>query len=222
MTNNARFRLVLGAIVFSFAATPFAYAADPTAPASAAKTEPVMSPAPATLVDAALKASGGKDKILTLFSMKEVLILGPDGKKKGSPRSSVLEPPKYWWLGGKDRAGEPAKLLVWVWTLGAFADAKSKLAAVPELRDGEADLVGLEITGSVDPAMKVYFDKKTGLIARIDWKGSLHRFSEWKELDGLKYPSRTVGSYAAGDKPWYQTDITEIVRLKELPEGLMR
>lgn len=219
MTNLLR-SVAIG--VIAFVSTLPTRAADPAAPASASKAEPVMSPAPEKLVDAAFQATGGKDKVLTLFSMKEQLILGPDGKKKGSPRSSVLEPPNYWWLGGKDRAGEPAKLLVWVWTLGAFADAKSKLAAVPELRDGEATLVGLELTGSVDPAMKVYFDKKTGLIARIDWKGSLHRFSEWKELDGLKYPSRTIGSYAAGDKPWYQTDITEIVRLKELPEGLKR
>jgi hypothetical protein len=220
MTNFLRFTFAIGAI--AFAATMPTRAADPAAPASVAQAEPAMSPAPEKLVDAALQAIGGKDKVLTLFSMKEQLVLGPDGKKKGSPRSSVLEPPKYWWLGGKDRAGEPAKLLVWVWTLGAFADAKSKLAAIPEIRDGEATLVGLELTGSVDPAMKVYFDKQTGLIARIDWKGSLHRFSEWKELDGLKYPSRTIGSYAAGDKPWYQTDITEIVRLKELPEGLKR
>lgn len=180
------------------------------------------SPEPAAIVSAAVEASGGKDKLLKLFSMKEQLILGPDGKKKGSPRSTVLEPPKYWWQGGKDRAGEPAKLLVWVWTLGAFSDPQTKLAPTPEITDGERTLVGLEASGTIEPAMKVYFDKQTKLIARIDWRGSIHRFSEWKELDGLKYPSRTIGSYAAGDKPWYQTDITELVRLQDLPEGVKR
>lgn len=194
------------------------------APSHAADPKPAgtASPEPAAIVSAAVEAAGGKEKILTLFSMKEMLILGPDGKKKGSPRSTVLEPPKYWWQGGKDRAGEPAKLLVWVWTLGAFSDSKTKLASIPELTDGERTLVGLEASGTLEPAMKVYFDKQTKLIARIDWRGSIHRFSEWKDLDGLKYPSRTVGSYAAGDKPWYQTDITELVRLKELPEGVTR
>lgn len=198
----------------SFLIAP-SHAADPQ-PAAAA------SPEPAAIVSAAVEASGGKEKILTLFSMKEMLILGPDGKKKGSLRSTVLEPPKYWWQGGKDRAGEPAKLLVWVWTLGAFSDPKTKLASLPELTDGDRTLIGLEASGTIEPAMKVYFDKQTKLIARIDWRGSIHRFSEWKELDGLKYPSRTIGSYAAGDKPWYQTDITELVRLKELPEGVTR
>jgi hypothetical protein len=195
-----------------------------SAPSHAADPKPTAaaSPEPAAIVSAAVEATGGKDKILTLFSMKETLILGPDGKKKGSPRSTVLEPPKYWWQGGKDRAGEPAKLLVWVWTLGAFSDPKTKLASIPEIKDGERTLVGLEASGTLEPAMKVYFDRETKLIARIDWRGSIHRFSEWKELDGLKYPSRTIGSYTAGDKPWYQTDISELVRLKELPEGVTR
>jgi len=192
--------------------------------ASAADPQPTAAPPqdPAAIVAAAVEASGGKDKLLTLFSMKEQLILGPDGKKKGSPRSTVLEPPKYWWQGGKDRSGEPAKLLVWVWTLGAFADPKTKLTSIADLTDGDRSLVGLEASGSLEPPMKIYFDKETKLLTRIDWRGSIHRFSEWKELDGLKYPSRTIGSYTAGDKPWYQTDITELVRLKELPEGVTR
>ena len=203
------------AIAVSAASIASTFAAD-------SKSEAAPSPEPAAIVSAAVEASGGKEKLLKLFSMKEQLILGPDGKKKGSPRSTVLEPPKYWWQGGKDRAGEPAKLLVWVWTLGAFSDPQTKLASIPEIKDGERTLVGLEASGTLEPAMKVYFDKQTKLIARIDWRGSIHRFSEWKELDGLKYPSRTIGSYAAGDKPWYQTDITELVRLKDLPEGVKR
>lgn len=220
MTTLARLLITVCSAVLSFTQTSAVRAAEPAPPATAKADSAAQDPA--AVVKAAIAAVGGKDKLPTLFSMKETLILGPDGKKKGSPRSSVLEPPKYWWLGGKDRAGEPAKLLVWVWTLGAFADSKSKLATIPEITDGGATLVGLELTGTVDPAMKVYFDKQTNLLARIDWKGSIHRFSEWKEADGFKYPSRTVGSYAAGDKPWYQTDITEIVKLKDLPAGLTR
>lgn len=195
------------------AANVVAFAADAEAPARSAELN--------AAVGKIVEAAGGADKLLTLFSMKESLVLNPDGVKKGSERFSVLEPPRYWWLNKADRGAEPAKFLVWAWTLGALTEPKSKLTALPEIADGEATLFGIEVGETITPAMKIYFDKRDNRIARIDWRGSIHRFSEWKEAEGLKYPARTIGSYTNG-KAWYQTDISEVTRLKELPEGLKR
>jgi hypothetical protein len=78
-------------------------------------------------------------------------------------------------------------------------------------------LIGLRVSGTINPAMDTYFDKKENRLARIDWRNDIHRFSEWKDLDGLKYPSRTIG-YRKSGVAWYQSDITELTRLKELPK----
>src|SRR5262249_12556528 len=61
--------------------------------------EPV-SPA---LVKETVDAVGGEAKLLRLFRMKELLALGADPEKKGSPRTTVVEPPEHWWQGTKDR-----------------------------------------------------------------------------------------------------------------------
>lgn len=179
----------------------------------------------AAKVKKAVAAVGGEEKLLKLFRLKEVLVLNPDGVKKGSPRTSVLEPPKYWWLGKVERVSEqkePATFLVWGWTLGALLDPKSKLTAVPDITDNKTELFGIEVSGTITPPMVMYFDKKENLLFRIDWRGSIHRFSEWKEADGVKYPSRTVGHYKKDDKVWYQTEILEVTRLKELPKEYTR
>ncbi len=179
----------------------------------------------AAKVKKAVDAVGGEEKLLKLFSLKETLVLNPDGVKKGSQRTSVLEPPNYWWLGKVERVSEqkePATFLVWAWTLGAITDPKSKLTAVPDVTDNKSELFGIEVSGTITPPMKLYFDKKDNLLFRIDWRGSIHRFSEWKETDGVKYPSRTIGHYQKDDKIWYQTDILEVTRLKELPKQYKR
>jgi hypothetical protein len=70
--------------------------------------------------------------------------------------------------------------------------------------------------------MDIYFDKAESRLVRIDWRGHIHRFSEWKEHDGFKYPARCVGYRKATGEPWYFSEILELERLKELPEGLKR
>lgn len=187
-------------------------------PAGAAEADEA---AVAATVERVVEAAGGRDKLLTLFGMRERLIGNPDGVKTGTERVFVLEPPKYWWRNKRDREGEPAKLLVWAWTLGALTDPKSKLTAVDPINDGQAELFGIEVSETITPPLRMYFNKEDKLLARIDWRGSTHRFSEWKELDGLKYASRAIG-YTRGGKAWYQSDILELTRLQELPEGLTR
>lgn len=182
-------------------------------------------PEPGELVKKVVTATGGEDKLLKLFRIKERLNVSADPEKKGNERVSVLEPPTYWWVGKKERVKEekePATFLVWAWTLGALTDKKSKLEVLKEIEDDKKKLFGLRVSGSITPAMDIYFDKETNLLARIDWRTDIHRFSDWKEHDGVKYPAKVVGYKKATGKPWYFTEIIELERLKELPAGLKR
>lgn len=176
------------------------------------------------LAKSTLAAAGGEAAIPKLFRIKEQLVLGEDPKGKVSTRLSVLEPPDHWWLGKKDRVKadkEPAIFLVWTWTLGSLADPKSKLKAVPEAAIDGKPAYGIEISESITPPLTAYFDKETRKLVRIDWRKDQHKFSDWKDADGFKYPSKCVG-YRATGKAWYHSEITEFERLKELPAGLMR
>src|SRR5262245_43869797 len=106
-------------------------------------------PSPAELAERAVKAVGGKEKLLRLFRYKEEYTLGSNPKK--TPRTSVVEPPKHWWLGTKDRmqgsSPEPATWLVWGWTLGPLVDPESKLSATTGVEQDGKKLVGLEVAG---------------------------------------------------------------------------
>jgi len=178
------------------------------------------------LIDKVLDAVGGKDKLLTLFRIKETYHFGanptPDAGKKASSRESILEVPESWWIGKKERADEPAKYDVWAWTLGILVDPKSEVTVLPAITDEGKTALGLRVSGSVTPAMDLYFDPESNLLMRIDWRGDFYRFSDWKEHDGVKYASKTVIYKKAGGKPWFFHEVTEVERLKELPAGLIR
>lgn len=180
---------------------------------------------PQQLVRQAVEAVGGEAKLLKLFRIRERINVSPDPEKKGSERVSVLEPPKYWWLGKKERVRdekEPATFLVWAWTLGAITDPASKLEVLPEITDQNQMLKGLRVSGTITPPMDLYFSQADHHLVRIDWRSDIHRFSDWKEHDGVKYPARCIGYKKSNDKPWYYSDILELERLKDLPEGLSR
>lgn len=181
---------------------------------------------PKPLIEKAVAAIGGKDKLLTLFRIKESFHFGdtpePAAGKKKSTRESVLEPPKFWWVGKKDRTGEPAKFDVWGWTLGALVDEQSKVEAIADVTEEGTAAHGLRVSGTVTPPMDLYFDTETSLLLRFDWRGDIYRLSDWKECDGAKYPGKCVIYKKASGKPWFYHEITEIERLKELPAGLKR
>lgn len=167
-------------------------------------------------------AAGGADKLLKLFRMKERLAVSADPNAKGSERVSVVEAPKNWWIGTKDRGEEPAKTLVWAWSLGILVDPKSKIEVLPDVVDADQPLFGLRMSGTVDPPLDMYFDKKSSRLVRIDWRQDIHRFSDWREHDGVRYPAKCSGYKKATAKLWYFTEILELERLKELPPGLSR
>jgi hypothetical protein len=178
------------------------------------------------LIDKAVTAAGGADKLLKLFRIKEQFHFGanpmPDEGKKSSMRESVLDAPKYWWVGKKDRTGEPAKFDVWGWALGAITDTASKIETVPDVSEGGKTAFGLRVSETIKPAMELYFDKETTLLIRMDWASDIYRFSDYKEHDGVKYPSKCIIFKKATGKPWFYHEILELERLKELPEGLSR
>jgi hypothetical protein len=192
------------------------------APPSAA---PADEPISAEEVRKTVDAAGGEARLLRLFRMKEVLALGSDPEKKGSPRTTVVEPPLHWWSGTKDRVAaekEPAVFLVWAWTLGALVDPKSKLEALPAAKYEDRELYGIRIHETISPPMDLYFDRETRRLKTIEWRADRHVFSEWRETDGVHYPARCVGYKLKDGRRWYGTEIVELERLNTLPEGLSR
>ncbi len=181
-----------------------------------------------SLVKQVIAAAGGEEKLLKLFRTRETVNVSSDPEKKAPERVSVYEPPKYWWTGKNERVknenqpDEPATFLVWGWTLGVLTDPASKLEVIPDIVESDKPAVGLRVSGSVTPPMDLYFDKADSRLVRIDWRSDILRFSDWKEQDGVKYPAKCAGYKKATGKPWYFSEIIELERLNELPEGLKR
>lgn len=185
-------------------------------------------PASEPLVQRVITAAGGEHQLLKLFRTRETVNVSSDPEKKVAARVSVYEPPKYWWTGKNERVkdekkpDEPAIFLVWAWTLGILTDEASKLEVLPDVVESDKPAFGLRVSGTVTPAMDLYFDQGENRLVRIDWRSDIHRFSDWKEHDGAKYPAKCIGYKKATGKPWYYSEIVELERLKELPEGLKR
>ena len=184
-----------------------------------------VSPAARPLIQKAILAAGGKTNLLGLFAFKDNVRLGEKDTGFGAKRESVMDAPRHWWLkapgGYSEREDEPATFLVWAWTLGALTSPASTIEIVPDVKDGDMELWGLRVSGSVKPAMELYFSKTNDLLARIDWRSDIHRFSAWTTLPtGTKYPARVVGYKKATGKTRYYDDVTEVTPLKELPEKL--
>ena len=181
---------------------------------------------PKSLVEKALTAVGGKEKLLKIFRIKETFHFGstpePAEGKKRSSRESILSQPDKWWINKKERGTEPAKDDVRAWSLDLLVDEKSKIEVIPDLTDEGKTCFGLQVSGSVDPAMKFYFDKETSLLHRLDWRGDFYRFTDWKEHDGLKFASKTIIFKLKDNKPWFFHEVTEVERLKALPDGLAK
>lgn len=182
-------------------------------------------PAVAERVKKVVAAAGGPNKLLKLFQIKERLAVSSDPAAKGAERVSVLEPPGHWWLGKTDRVKEqkePAIFLVWVWTLGALVEPRSKLEAIPDARIEDRPAYGIRVSETIKPPLDAYFDAQTHRLLAIDWRGDRHIFSDWKEADGAGFPAKVVGYKKASGQRWYHTEILELQRLQELPAGLSR
>ena len=213
MTPRRRNFFPLVLTIASLATLNSSYADD----SSASQASPEMK-----LVGRVIAAAGGDDKLLTLFRMEERYSAGKEFVSPGTARVSVVEPPKSWWIGTKERGTEPAKITAWAWTLGVLKDPKSKLELLPDVTDNEKLLTGVRITESVDPAIDMYFDKETIELIRVDWRNDIYRFSDWKNFDGTRYPAKCAMFRRSSGEPWFFHEIVTIERLKELPDGLQR
>lgn len=179
---------------------------------------------PAPIIAKVIDAGGGAEKLLKLFRIKERYNFGPTlvEVEKAVTRESVLEPPAYWWVGGSDRTDEPAKFDVWAWTLGALLDPKSLIESIAGITENERPALGLRVSGTIDPAMDLYFDSDTHRLTRFDWRGDIYRFSDWKEHDGAAYPAKCILYKIKSGEPWLYHEIIELERLADLPAGLHR
>lgn len=174
------------------------------------------------IVDKAIKAVGGEDKLLRLFRWKERYYLGES--KAGTVRDAVLQPPDHWWQAKTDIAKDnPDRLdkthLVEAWTLVPLTDPKSTLTRLSEISVDDKPAFGIRLVRQGKADLNLYFDKDSGLLARIDWRSYHITFSDWKEVDGVKFPSKSFVRTREG-KLHLWTEFLELERLKSLPEGL--
>jgi hypothetical protein len=173
-----------------------------------------------------VSAAGGEASLPRYVAFKDRVLIAETDTGFGAKRDSVLDAPRSWWLkkpggGYTQRQSEPATFLVWAWTLRALTDTTSAVEAIPDLKDGEQELWGLRVSGSITPPMDLYFAKTNNLLARIDWRSDIHRFSNWKTAaSGFTYPARVVGHKKATGKIWYFDDVLEVTPLHALPEQL--
>jgi hypothetical protein len=183
---------------------------------------PGRSPEITALVRRAADAAGGEAVLPRYVMFKDRVLIGDTDTGFGTKRESYVDAPAHWWLKTParvtERVDEPARYLVWAWTLRALTDGKSVLEAIPDVTDGGAELWGLRVSGTVEPAMDLYFAKTNNLLARIDWRRDIHRFSDWRTAaSGFKYPARIVGHRKDTGKIWYFDDVLELKPLESLP-----
>ncbi len=172
------------------------------------------------IVDKAVTAHGGADKLLRIFRWKEKYYFGES--KEGTVRKAELRPPEVWWNGSKDIAAGNADrsdktYLVWTWTLVPLLEKDSKLALLPDLDVDGKPAPGIKPTREGRREISLYFDKETGRLARINWRTYHVTFENWKEHDGARYPAKAVVRNNKDGSIHLWTEFLELERLKEPP-----
>jgi hypothetical protein len=90
--------------------------------------------------------------------------------------------------------------VIWVTSLVALREPGFELAALPDIKVGDKPAAGVKISRKGKADLKLYFDKKTDLLLKAEHKtkeGGLevnreYFFSEPKDFDGLKLPTKQV------------------------------
>ena len=168
-----------------------------------------------------IASHGGSSALLRTFTFTEVFRLA--GKEKGTERTSTLQPPLLWYVGKTERVSEENKggvcHDVWMWTLAPLVDPATKLEALPDTMVEGKPARGLKVSGSLKPAMDVFFDAATDDLLKIEWKGEQFLFSAPMPVDGTRVPSQCV-LIGKNGKERMRTELKKIERLSELPMAL--
>jgi len=180
-----------------------------------------------------IKAAGGEEKLLDVFRFRErVLITSTPappvaGDEQGN-RTSVVKAGGGWWIGANKRNKDKVRVLLWAWSLRILLDDNSKIEAIPDNVVDKKPAFGLRVTGSVKEPIDLFFDRESKRLTAIDYTDTRHVFSDWKKTkEGHLYPAHVAGFRfvdrklrTVQEKQWYQTDLLELVPLKELPSEL--
>lgn len=171
------------------------------------------------LIEKCFTAAGGREQRLSTFRMIERYNAGVEkaAPEKSQPRSSVLQPPNVWIVGEKERGSEPAKFVVWAWTLGILDAPQTKLETIPGTTENGHTTRALRASGSVTPAMDLHFDPQSLRLVRVDWRDDIYRFSDWREHDGAGFHAQTTIWKKNAVKPWFFHEVVSVERLEKLP-----
>ena len=166
-----------------------------------------------------IASHGGPSALLRTFTFTEVFRLA--GKEKGTERTSTLQPPHLWYVGKTERVSEENKggvcHDVWMWTLAPLVDPATRLEALPDTSIEGKPARGLKVSGSLKPAMNVFFDAATDDLLKIEWKGEQFLFSAPMPVDGTRVPSQCV-LIGKNGKERMRTELKKIERLSALPK----
>ncbi len=184
-------------------------------------------------VEQVVTAAGGEEKLLKIFRFRERVLItdtpaAPVTADEKGNRTSVVQVGGDWWLGTEKRGKDKVRVLCWAWSLRLLLDPKSKIEGLADSTVYGQPVFGMRVSESVKEPIDLYFDKVEKRLLCIDYADTRHVFSAWKQTkDGHNYPTHVVGyrfvdrtKGTLNEKQWYQTDILELLPLKELPVEL--
>ncbi len=187
------------------------------------------------LVEQVVKTAGGEEKLLKLFRFRERVLItatpaAPVTADEKENRTSVVQVGGDWWINKNKRDKDKVRVLCWAWSLRILLEPKSKVTAIADATVAGKLAFGLRVSESVKEPVDLLFDKETNRLVAIDYTDTRHLFSEWKMTsEGHHYPSHVAGFRfmkrevgMLNEKQWYQTDVLELVPLKELPAELSK
>ncbi len=175
----------------------------------------------AALAQKIVASHGGPSALLHTFTFTEIYRIA--GREKSVERTSTLQPPHLWYVGKTERVSEENKggvcHDVWMWTLAPLIDPATKLEFLPDTTVDGKSAHGLKVSGSIKPAMNVFFDAATDDLLKIEWKGEQFFFSAPMLVDGTRVPSQCV-LLGKNGKERMRTELKKIERLAALPSAL--
>jgi len=88
--------------------------------------------------------------------------------------------------------------VIWVATLAPLKKEPFMLSVLPEIKVSGEPAIGVKVISKAKPELKLYFDKKTNLLVKIERRATQlgqkvdkeYLYSDHKEFDGVKLPTK--------------------------------